>query len=135
MKIDEGTTTTGTADIVRLIMYIDKQTNGAQAAVTDILEASDILSFRNLANTNRFTVLCDKVVTMNIPAGSGNGTTYKHPSMERWVNIYKKVNVPIEYSGVTGVITEIESNNIGILMITANSTIDINSRVRCRFTG
>ncbi len=64
-----------TADIVRVIMYLDKQCNGVTAALLDVLETADYQSFLNLANSQRFRILMDKTIPINCTTGSYNGTT------------------------------------------------------------
>jgi hypothetical protein len=65
---------TSVLDTVRVILYQDKQANGATATVTGILESDDFQSFNNLANKGRFTILMDRTHAINATAGSGNGT-------------------------------------------------------------
>ncbi len=110
---------TFTHNNVRIIMYLDRQCNGAQAAATDILQADVWNSYRNLSNKNRFRTLFDKVIVLNNTAyGGGNGTTSESQNNHKnWiVNIHKRCFIPIEFSSTTGALTEIRSNNIGILI-------------------
>lgn len=103
----------------RMIWYLDKQTNGAEPTVLDILETASINSFRNLANSSRFRVLRD--VTKNCPV-SATGVTAVNAFTtlsDQWTfRFNKRCNIPLEFSGTTGVITELRSNNIGMLAIT-----------------
>ena len=62
------------ADEVRVILYLDKQTNGAAAGITDILESDDFQSFNNLANKSRFRTLMDRTYDYNTPSAAGDGT-------------------------------------------------------------
>ncbi len=122
-------------DFNRIIVYIDKQCNGASAAVLDILRAADHLSFRNLAEIKRFRILWDKTHTHNATAAGGNGTANDSAHhVKRW-HYKKMLNLPIEFDDTTGAITEIRSNNIGILMITASARVTLHYNVRLRFTG
>ena len=69
--------TTGTSaqpsDVVRIILYLDKQCNGAAATVTNILENALYQSFNNLANKSRFRTLMDRTYDMNYTAAAGDG--------------------------------------------------------------
>ncbi len=127
---------TGLRDRVRLIIYIDKQANGATAAVLDILETADVLSFRNLSNTGRFRVLSDQVKVMNCMSGGGNvgGADCNFgEQIASWNVNLTGLNIPIEFSDTTGALTEVRSNNIGILAIAeqnGSSTCKFNARVR-----
>lgn len=123
-------------DEVRVILYLDKQCNGTAATPGDILEQVDVRGFRNLANSGRFVLLHDKMYTMNYQTQSFEGTTNYCASGKLLVNhsFYKKVNIPIEYSGTNGVLTEMRSNNIGCLLISNAGQIDFESRFRLRYS-
>lgn len=118
IKNSPTTAQTTTDQRYRIIVYCDKQANGATAVVTDILETAVIDSFRNLANVQRFQILYDKTKNMIMPAvaqtAAGTFTTY---SCEYGQQFSMKLNLPIEFdnSATTGVITSIRSNNIGLL--------------------
>lgn len=132
-QISMGSITTigDTENQVRFIIYLDKQCNGATAAVTDILESASVNSFRNLANSGRFQVLKDfKHVLMprSCFAGASVPTVVK-------ISCNLNLNLPIEYSSTTGALTEIRSNNIGILSV-CDSALGLPSvayTVRARF--
>lgn len=117
-------------DYVRLICYLDKQCNGANAAVTDILETDAINSFNNLANKSRFKILRD------MKFSSKDYSTTGQVFMPFEENI--KCNIPLEFDGATGAITEIRSNNIGFLLIgqqdTAANPFTVTYTTRVRYS-
>ncbi len=121
--------------VVRVIMYVDKQANGAAAEVLDLLKTADFQSFYNLANRNRFRILMDKTYDLNAMAGGGNGTildTYTRALSRRF---YKKCSIPIEYKLTTAVIGAVTSNNIMVLLISNRAKAKFDSEIRLRFTG
>lgn len=123
---------------VRLILYLDKQCNGAAATVTNILETADVNSFRNLAEVGRFQILYDKTIAINANVTSAyNGTTIVEGTgaVIKHVGINKKVNIPLEFSASTGAITELRSNNIGLLAISTYTRTKLLYTCRVRFTG
>ncbi len=125
----------GQVDRVRVIVYHDKQANGATAAVLDLLETADILSFRNLANSGRFRILSDTTQAISCMAGAGDvaGTNGNWNAVIRSYKVGASLNMPLEFSGTTGAITELRSNNIGILAISEGAdltTFKFNCRVR-----
>lgn len=61
---------------VRVLVVLDKQPNGAQAVLTDVLEAEAIISFPKIANKSRFKILADDVITLN-QSGSAAGAFQK----------------------------------------------------------
>lgn len=120
---------------VRLIMYVDKQCNGATATVADILEQGSIRSFRNLANQGRFTTICDKVVNLAAGAPTSDGVgVVSQPYNPKNLTFFKGLNLPLEFSSITGVISEIRSNNIGVLLIGDQGNEQITSRIRVRYS-
>lgn len=122
-------------DVMRIIFYMDKQTNGATATSANILKSDFWMSFRNLAESQRFVILMDKVVTANyMGLGSDNAGVVSQSEVVKHGSFYKKCNIPIEFSGVTGAITEIRSNNIGCLVISKNGVMSFDSRARVRFS-
>ncbi len=126
----EGATT----DAVRCILYQDKQTNGAAAAVLDILNTAGYLSFNNLANKGRFRILMDRVHQISCTAGAYDGTTDRFAQNQEYYNFYKKCDVPIEFNSTTGAITEKRSNNFGLLLISSGGLAGFASQFRFRFS-
>ncbi len=121
-------------DDVRVILYLDKQTNGAAAAVTDILESDDHQSFNNLANKSRFRTLMDRSYTIDSRGGAGDGAANDFAARNISDSFYKKCNIPIEYDSTTGAITEQRSNNIGVLLLSKNGLVAFGSKMRLRFS-
>ena len=132
-SVANGTTA---SDTVRVILYHDKQTNGAAAVSTDILESADYQSFNNLANKSRFRTLMDRTYAMNASAGSGRGATdtvdYAETRLDE--TFYKTVNIPLEFDAATGALTEIRSNNVGVLLLSADGRCSFASKMRVRFS-
>lgn len=133
-KVDAASTSKP-GDSLRILLYVDKQCNGATIAGSDLFETDDIHSFRNLANSNRFTILCDKIHNIGYQgmASDGAGVVSQEKVVKNF-NIYKKLMLPIEYSSTTGAIGEIRSNNIGVLLISASGEAGFNSNIRLRFS-
>lgn len=118
---------------IRIIVYQDKQANGADiTATTDLLETAAIDSYRNLANSMRFKVLYDKTMACNCTCADGT-ETFEY--IKNW-SFNRRVNIPLEFSSTTGAISELRSNNIGVLFIqesTAPNAI-LKYQARLRFS-
>ncbi len=127
--------TSGTTDTVRIIMYLDKQANGATAAVTDILETADIHSFNNLVNSGRFRILMDRSVDVLKTSGGDASGTLNHADIHMSGTFFKNCNIPLEFAGTTGAITEIRSNNLGVLLLGKDGVAQFDSKIRLRFQG
>ncbi len=132
------TATVGVSESLRVILYLDTQTNGATATVTDILETDDYQSFNNLANKGRFKIYMDRVYDLNVQAAAGDGTTNDQPNFVINDSFYKTCSIPIEYdnSAGTGAIATMRSNNIGVLLVSSvGGRARFLSKMRIRFTG
>ncbi len=122
----------------RTIVYLDKQANGTTATPLDILETTGILvgynSFRNLANTGRFSILYDKRSVINT-----NGIASTSQTITKVANLdfFIPMNLPVEYSGTLGLLTEIRSNNVGLLLIQQGVLLNVNlsGTFRVRYEG
>lgn len=133
-----STANPSSSEVVRVILYLDKQTNGATAAVADILESDDFQAFRNLANSGRFNILMDKTYTVKLFAAAGDGGAANDWSGEtKAFTFFKSCSIPIEYdnSATTGVITSMRSNNIGVLLVSRDGGLAIfQSKMRIRYS-
>ncbi len=120
-----------TSDSVRVLMLLDKQANGGGIAVGDLLESANYQSFNNLSNSGRFRVLHD--VTHSLKAQSAIAGP---DTGEDTVNysFFKKCVVPIEFSGVNGVMGEIRSNNLAVILISHSGLCEFDSKFRLRFS-
>lgn len=126
----------GNGDQVRLILYQDKQCNGATATAGGILEtAGGVRSFRNLANQGRFVILMDKLHTLSYQtlASDGAGLVSSSNLRRNW-SFYKRCAIPIEFDSTTGALTEIRSNNLGVLAVSAGGIARLQSEFRLRFS-
>ncbi len=134
LQLPTQTAASAGSDTIRVLMYLDKQANGATASITDILETADFQSFNNLSNKNRFRTLMDRTYAINAEAGGGDGTTEDYAATTITDSFYKKVNLPIEFNSTAGAITEISSNNIGVLLISRSGLVNFTSKIRLRFS-
>jgi len=112
--LDSGTIATATHDTCRVILFWNKQANGAAASVTDILEAGNYQSFNNLSNKGRFVVLADRTHSLVSRAAT---TSFGEDTVNGQLHL--KVDIPIEFNSTTGAMAEIRSNNLGFLIISA----------------
>ncbi len=122
-------------EVLRVIMYLDRQCNGATITGTDLLETINQFSFRNLANSQRFSVLYDRVFDINaLTMSTFQVNDFSTAPVIINDMFFKKVNIPLEFSGVTGAITELRSNNIGVMLLAVNGLMAFDSKIRLRFS-
>lgn len=122
---------------LRIILYLDQQANGQAAPASAILESFTGLnggfnSFYNLAESGRIKILYDRRHNMSL-TGVASSPTGSFQTSWKW-SVTKSCNIPIEFNASTGAITEIRSNNIGLLFVTrmdvGPALISYTSRVR-----
>lgn len=105
-----------------VVLYIvwDKQCNGASPTFTDVFTGAQWASaFINLENSARFKVLGKIVVNLDKYTAFQTAGTAAGRSV--YVEKYIKCNIPMSFSGATGVVTEIADNNICLLSGSTNT--------------
>lgn len=125
--------------IYRIIVVLDKQTNGVLLTPTDVMDASlaeDFHAFRNMHFVQRFWVLSDKMfsITMNTQTNEGSVNLFANGGRVRLWNVDHVFKIPLKVycSNTTAVIASIENFSIHVIAIcsTTNTTISYQSRVR-----
>jgi len=126
----------GANQSARIIVFEDRDGNGAAPAVVDVLVAANAFAMYNLNNRDRFKILYDKQTTFT---GAGNnGAAYVGAgSIAAKVDIDLPVNVcTIFNAGNAGTAADINSGaiymlTVGTIAAGANASgYDLNTRVR-----
>lgn len=129
---------------VRVCLVQDTQTNKAQLSAADVMisdQTSDILSYRNLDNTQRFRILFDKQITIHRPQQTNEGEPNKFACPLVLSPVWKfnrtfKTPIKVEcIEGTTANVTLITSNSFHIIGVTNDTDALLNYQVRVRFTG
>jgi len=126
---------TPTGATLRILIVLDKQCNGAVAAVADIITDADVYGFNNLDNTDRFVILKDKWVTVNPMTFASTGPT--NALNEKFVKINIPLNIPINYNATasTGALSTQRSNNILVCAAsTSVNNVSLTGTYRIRYT-
>ncbi len=139
VRLSSTTTATSTSDTVRVVLYLDKQCNGATAVVaTDagIFANDNYQSFKNLANSGRFKILMDRTHAIQCQSAGGNTATNTWGEAVISQQFYKTCNIPIEYdnSATDGTISTMRSNNIGVLLFSETGVAKFASSMRIRYS-
>lgn len=99
--ININVTSPPTNTFVRLMIVLDKQPNGVEFDLSDLLKQETLQSFRNLTNGKRFLVYMDKMVNIST----------ERP--QQFVKFHKDVDIHTEYNDNNdGSITNINTNAI-----------------------
>lgn len=128
-----GADTVGSTTIY-IALVLDKQCNGAAAAVTDILTGTNMTTaLVNMANSDRFRII--RRWTKCMQAGAGVSGAFGRDAWQ--IDDFIKLNFQLEFSSTTGAITELKSNNLFIIAGSDQTTDDevtFSGTARLRFT-
>lgn len=126
----------------RLIVFVDKQPNGAVPVVADLLNTASTASMLNLNNRDRFRIIHDETFEFD-PYYFSNTATQSYVSATNQikpVKYFKKLNIrTIFNAGTAGTIADINSEALYMFWIgnaAAGTNTDVNATVstRVRFT-
>lgn len=119
---------------VRIILYVDKQTNNAvqptaQGTVRDkLLQSSDIDSFYNMEEVGRFRVLKDKTFAVN-SQGAGGLSDGQSPIIYggqkkqfKWNIKFRKPLDLYFLNNTSGTVADLTSNRIGLMVLADNGS-------------
>lgn len=115
-----ATPATGTDQLHRIVIFLDRQANAATPGATAALTAAAVLSsaselgMRNLAQRHRFKILYDKTKVLNATG---------EPFSDQFLKVYMKFRRPIvvEYNaGTAGTIADIASNALYVMYYGSN---------------
>lgn len=124
-----------TSQIVRIIVYLDRQANGATAAVTDILASADFRSFNNLDNSDRFRTLAETTIDLNAQGATPSGAAFTFGEVTQSFFLKAKLNLDCKFKGNAGTVADLSSNNIGVLVISQTDALGtFNFIARVRYT-
>lgn len=109
--IQNASATSGTVN--RLILFMDKQCNGAAPTAADILDSSaNVLSPLNINNGKRFKVMADIIVNTDLVAAPIK-------TIER----YLKTNFHTKYNaGTAGTVADITTNSLYVMHMSSEAT-------------
>jgi len=124
----------------RVMLVIDKQSNGSLAATSSILDdtLSQALAHRNLANTARFRVLYDKVHTLTpelVCDTTGGSPTFTTSTVFKHFTINKSFKKPLlrQYSTVSsttsGAPDLVLKNQLIMVFINMNPAVGADSEI------
>lgn len=135
VQLGAATSTANAMDIVRILVYLDKQANGATAAVTDILAAADYNAFNNLDNSDRFRTLAEHSVTVVCPGVVASGAAFTSMAQLSQPFFMKaKLNLAMKYKANNGTILDLAGANIGVLVISRNGLATVEYIARFKYT-
>lgn len=120
-----STSTIGDMDQrLRIVFYVDTQTNGSNPIIPEMLNGDpvSIFTFRELSNLSRIKFIFDETFDMPVLAMTGGGVSAPTSTGFRFS---RKLNLPIEYdaTATTGALATQRTNNIGSFMISEQTDV------------
>lgn len=107
------TTSTGTDQIHRIMLVLDKQPNGAAFTIPQLLTSTSELGIRNLEYRNRFRVLYDRRLVLNASGESGSRKVWE---------IYRRFRIPVVFNAsTTSTVSDIMENSLYLIVIGSNT--------------
>lgn len=126
---------------VRLVVYQDKQTNGAQAQGEDVLTTASAAAvvansaFMNLANLGKFKVWKDKIITLSSPSLTYDGTNVEQSGIIKPFKIFIKFTkpIPVHFNATGGsTVADIVDNSFHVIAQCSSAALVPNISYTCR---
>ena len=123
-------------NIVRVMLFIDHQSNGTTPVPALFLETvDDVLSPYKQGNLQRYTYLYDQLFYLNAPGLAWNGTTEVSSQMSVKFAFQKNLQLKVHYTGNLGTAADISRNNVWFYVFKHNAlTVNCQGVLRVRFT-
>lgn len=129
---------TQTDNVCKLVCFVDHQANAAGPDIDTLFEdASDIHSFRDQENIERYTVLYNKLFYVFCPMTSINATKIACTDHTYRFSYYKKCNILCRHTTTDADYSDISSNSISLFAMRRDTFCSINliGVSRCTFQG
>lgn len=127
------------ARVVRVLVVLDKQTNGVQLNSEDVLADSagvDVLSMVNLQHSRRFRILWDRTFVLQPATAQTDGANTASIAHEgKYFSIVKNLNIPVTFDGTTDDIANITDNSLHVIAIANGGAPTLAYQSRVRFVG
>jgi len=98
---------TGVDQTHRVVIFYDRQANGAAPVMLDVLSAATAYAPRNLENRRRFKIIYDRTVPLNASAEAGS---------HKVLRFYRRLNHPTTFNaGNAGTVADITTGSFYML--------------------
>ncbi len=131
-----------TSGVLRILVLLDHQCNGALPAVTDILASATYLAFHKITEYGRFTLLHEEMFSLTSNPGASvkvagdpasTPITPEYGGTTHGGDIILPLGLRVSFADAGGTVASITSSNLLILAITdlaANIDLRMNCRIR-----
>lgn len=125
----------------RMVVYLDKQTNGVQSTPDEVYTAgtgASVNAYPDLAQSGRFKILVDKWVDLTPGGFSWNGTVWASLGSKKHFRVHVDLNdMEANFTGTGGTVANIVDNSIHVFFVCSSSFIDCTMQYssRLRYVG
>lgn len=126
---------TQSSDYARVVVYVDKQCNGAAATIAELFSTADIQTHNNPDNSNRFRILKNEIFVMNRTAFESTVGNLLQEVLAPFEWFIPLKDLPVLYDASTGAITDLTSNNIGVATFSEHGFAQVQYQARLKFVG
>jgi len=118
--------------LLRLIWFIDRQSNGTTPTLTQVLTSASFVSTYNTTNVighggHRYAILGDETRTVNPGVAAAVQIV---PLQTKTI----KTKIPIHYLASTGAATDVATNNVWCFVIANTATMTLRHQCQIQFT-
>lgn len=100
-----------TATTAYLYILQDNRCDGGNPVATEVFTGSDMSkAFKNLAFASRFKILKRYAIDLNVP--QDNESIYVPGALNYNIDFYTKLDIPMEFTGSTGNVSEMTEHNL-----------------------
>ena len=130
-----------TKHFVRVLIFQDKQTNGALPNSQDVLDDTVVTgvnrpqAFRNLQFINRFKVLRDFIIRCPNQEPVHTGVTTISAGNQVPFSVHIPLKHSVHHTGTTAAIANIADNSISLMAIASGPSVNMDYASRYRFIG
>lgn len=118
-----GASASGNSSVGHIYVILDRQCNGAAAAVTDVFTSTDAsIAMRNMGNSARFKILHHWEHAFTSPSGVANAFCSVATNWEAYIPLKDLI---LKFDAATAAITSLTTNNIFIIAGTDGNSDDI----------
>jgi len=138
ISLNESIDPNTTADVVRFIILVDKQTNGVSVTLTELLQTVALGEAVNapylLENSSRFKILTDRRIPINAMAGGISTVNAQSGEVIKTFSFQSLCDIPLEFDNVDGAFTGIKSNSLHMYFVSKRAFAQVKFTARVRFS-
>lgn len=119
------------SDSCRVVVYWDRQPNGAATTISQLFSSADIDCHVNPLFNQRFVILSNKVYDLNSGGWDGTTSFEVNESFDLFIPLK---DIPVTFKTNVGTVADCETNNFGVAAFSENGLVTVQYNCRLKFT-